>query len=193
MPKEIPQAVLENNEQIILDTLDSFSRTPGIDKNYRAVAATRAESQQIILTKVKPRLKQVIQGREDEQIRQLYGGINPFLSEAAGSYGIYQYAYLITALHFIDISGTPFENVKMATFLVGDKAYMPGYFRTEVTKGLPLEQARPKSDFGKLLKKLLIEASEHGHVDFDSAAGKEGTFYLKKIDHEKLTSTFWGT
>jgi hypothetical protein len=192
MSKEVPKAVIDNNRNIVLQTLDTFGRTFGGTKQYPTAASTRGISQDIVLTRVKPVLQQVVRGREDE-IRKQYGK-DIFRSEAFGTWPRYQLAFLTTALHLIDIDGTPFEELKMATFCVMDLAYMRNYLRTEGTKDLPgrpvpIEKAMPNSGFGKLLRKLLIETSARGHIDFDVRNNK--VYKERRIDSVELSADFW--
>jgi len=192
MPRGITQEKLEINREIVLETYDSFGRTPGATKEYPIAAATRGISQDLVLTKVKPELKHLLRGMSREEIRNRWGK-NIFLSEACGTYPKYQEAILTTALHMIDIDGTPLKNLELATFFVIDSGYMPNYFRTKGTLDLPerpvpLGDARPKYYFRKYLGKLLVEAKEKGHVDFDE---QKEILYRVKIDPVKFSADFW--
>jgi hypothetical protein len=186
MPKEITKQMLDHDKSVVLQTLESFSSTPGVTKSYPTAAATRAISQSLVLTKVKPALKQLVLDRGDE-IKELYG-VNPFLSEAYGTRGKYWFALASTIMYLVDADGTPFDPLKTASFLIMD-SYTPDVFRTKGTIGKPRNQARPNYEFQKFFTKVLMEISEQGHVDYDTI---KSTVSRESINPVDFTVDFWG-
>jgi hypothetical protein len=189
MPKPVTQAQLETNENIVVQTLGSF----GGDR-YAPAAAIRAMSNNIVMTQMKPVLKQRVKGREEQFKRSL--GIDPYRTEYAGSWPKYRFAIETALAHIPDVDGTSLEYLTTAALCILD-GYMPNVFRTEGTKDLPdqghsvpLDKAKPRYDFRKLIIEELKRMAKHGHIDFDEANGK---VYRENVDSVLMMKKFWGS
>ena len=186
MPKKVSKEVLNRNRNIIEQTMESFGGS-----RYAPAAATRMITDNLISTQIKPVLRQRIKGNE-EAFKEKFG-FNIFLSEATGTFFRYRWAIDTTAAHLASVDGTPLRELEFAAFGILDH-YMPNYWRTKGSidseeHPVPIEKAKPRHDFRKLVRQELTRMAKHGHIDFDE---RREMVYRENIDPLEMTEDCWG-